>query len=154
MVVTSTRIIKALLGLMQRGVPLEGIYDWSQMEGVKYQWQIVPNNTWKIGEFARIVQYGKLVGKKSTPYTPTSQHDYMHNKVMVLDDAVFTGSYNLSRHAQKNAENALVIQSAPLAQTYRDYIHTIMAKYAPASPDFTTQPEAPTEAPEAPEAIR
>ena len=153
-VLTSTRIIKALQGLMQRGVPLEGIYDWSQMEGVKYQWQIVPLNVWKIPAFAEIVQYGKLIGKQSTPYTPTSKHDYMHNKVMVLDDAVLTGSYNFSRHAQRNAENALVIQSSPLAQTYRDYIHRIMARYAPVSPAFTTQPEAPTEAPAAPEATR
>jgi phosphatidylserine/phosphatidylglycerophosphate/cardiolipin synthase-like enzyme len=153
-VLTSTRIIRALQGLMQRGVPLDGIYDWSQMEGVKYQWQIVPANNWKIPAFAEIVDYGKLTGKQSTPYTPSSKHDYMHNKVMVLDDAVLTGSYNFSRHAQKNAENALVIQSAALAQTYRDYIHKIIAKYASASPDFTPQPEAPTEAPAAPEATR
>jgi phosphatidylserine/phosphatidylglycerophosphate/cardiolipin synthase-like enzyme len=153
-VITSTRIIRALEGLMERGVPLEGIYDWSQMEGVKYQWQIVPANTWKIGAFARIVEYGKLVGKKSTPYTPTSKHDYMHNKVMVLDDAVLTGSYNFSRHAQKNAENALVVQSAALAETYREYIHEITAKYAHVSPEFTTKPEAPTQAPPAPEATR
>jgi phosphatidylserine/phosphatidylglycerophosphate/cardiolipin synthase-like enzyme len=153
-VLTSTRIIRALEGMMQRKVPLEGIYDWSQMEGVKYQWQIVPANTWKIGAFAEIVDYGHLVGKRSTPYTPSSKHDYMHNKVMVLDDAVLTGSYNFSRHAQKNAENALVIQSAPLAQTYRDYIHQITAEYARTSPEFTTQREAPTQAPEAPEATR
>jgi phosphatidylserine/phosphatidylglycerophosphate/cardiolipin synthase-like enzyme len=153
-VLTSTRIIRALERLMERGVPLEGIYDWSQMEGVKYQWQIVPANTWKIGAFARIVEYGKLVGKKSTPYTPTSKHDYMHNKVIVLDDAVLTGSYNFSRHAQKNAENALVVQSVALAQSYRDYILGITAKYAPVSPEFTTEPEAPTQAPPAPEATR
>jgi phosphatidylserine/phosphatidylglycerophosphate/cardiolipin synthase-like enzyme len=153
-VLTSTRIIRSLQSLMERGVPLEGIYDWSQMEGVKYQWQIVPANTWKIGAFADIVAYGKLIGKKSTPYTPSSKHDYMHNKIMVLDDAVLTGSYNFSRHAQKNAENALVIESAPLAQTYRDYIQRITAKYASASPDFTPQPAAPTEAPAAPEATR
>jgi phosphatidylserine/phosphatidylglycerophosphate/cardiolipin synthase-like enzyme len=153
-VLTSTRIIRALERLMERGVPLEGIYDWSQMEGVKYQWQIVPTNTWKIGAFARIVEYGKLVGKKSTPYTPTSKHDYMHNKVMVLDDAVLTGSYNFSRHAQKNAENALVVQSTALARTYREYVQSITAKYAPVSPEFTTEPEAPTQAPPAPEATR
>jgi phosphatidylserine/phosphatidylglycerophosphate/cardiolipin synthase-like enzyme len=153
-VLTSTRIIRAIERLMERGVPMEGIYDWSQMEGVKYQWQLVPANTWKIGAFARIVEYGKLVGKRSTPYTPTSQHDYMHNKVMVLDDAVLTGSYNFSRHAQKNAENALVIQSEALARTYRDYIRKITAKYAPSAPEFTTEPESPETAPPAPEATR
>jgi phosphatidylserine/phosphatidylglycerophosphate/cardiolipin synthase-like enzyme len=153
-VLTSTRIIRAIERLMERGVPLEGIYDWSQMEGVKYQWQLVPANTWKIGAFARIVEYGKLVGKRSTPYTPTSKHDYMHNKVMVLDDAVLTGSYNFSRHAQKNAENALVIQSEALAKTYRDYVHTITQKYAADAPEFTTETESPETAPPAPEATR
>jgi phosphatidylserine/phosphatidylglycerophosphate/cardiolipin synthase-like enzyme len=151
-VITSTRIINALQDAMQRGVPIEGIYDWTQMEGVKYQWQLVPANTWKIEAFARIVKYGNLVGKKSTPYTPTSKHDYMHNKVMVLDDAVLTGSYNFSRHAQQNAENALIIESAALASTYRDYIHSITAKYAPQTPTFTTQPTKTPLTPGTPEA--
>lgn len=151
-VITSTRIINALLNLIDRGVPLEGVYDWSQMEGVKYQWQMVPANHWKIPAFARIVEYGNLIGKRSTPYTPTSRHDYMHNKVMVLDDTVLTGSFNFSRHAQKNAENSLIIQSAALAQTYSDYLHRIMAMYAPASPGFSPAPEAQPVAPPSPEA--
>ena len=29
----------------------------------------------------------------------------MHNKVLVIDDSVITGSYNFSRSAQFNAEN-------------------------------------------------
>ncbi|MEO5952700.1 MAG: phospholipase D-like domain-containing protein, partial [Chloroflexia bacterium] len=151
-VITSTRIIRALLDAMDRGVHMEGIYDFTQMEGVKYQWQLVPANTWKIDAFARIVKYGNLVGKHTTPYTPTSKHDYMHNKVAVLDDAVVTGSYNFSRHAQMNAENCLIIRSTPLADTYRNYIHEIMAKYSPQSDQFTAQKEAPT-MPPAPEAI-
>lgn len=151
-VITSTRIIRALLDAMDRGVPMEGIYDFTQMEGVKYQWQLVPANTWKIDAFARIVEYGNLVGKKTTPYTPTSKHDYMHNKVAVLDDSVVTGSYNFSRHAQQNAENCLIIQSSALADTYRNYIRDIAHRYAPQSDDFTSKPEAPLNPP-APEAI-
>jgi phosphatidylserine/phosphatidylglycerophosphate/cardiolipin synthase-like enzyme len=54
----------------------------------------------------------------------------MHNKVMVLDDVVITGSYNFSRHAQQNAENCLLIHSAPLSTTYRRYIRQIIARYA------------------------
>lgn len=128
-VITSSRIIRALQGLMERNIPIEGVYDWSQMEGVKYQWKLVPENNWKIGAFEELVRYGNLVGKNSTPYTPTSQHDYMHNKVMVLDDITITGSYNFSRHAQRNAENVLLIHSPALAQTYRDYIGTLVARF-------------------------
>lgn len=129
-VLTSGDIIEAMLGLIDRNVPIEGIYDRSQMESVKHQWSLVPDNHWKIGAFAEIVQYGRLVGKNSTPYTPESKHDFMHNKVMVLDDVVVTGSYNFSRHAQQNAENVLLIKSEPLADTYRRYIDKLKMKYA------------------------
>ena len=128
-VLTSGRILRAYLSLMERGIPLDGVYDLSQMEGVKYQWSTLPANNWKIGAFERIVRYGNLVGKHTTPYTPTSVHDYMHNKIMVLDDVVITGSYNFSRHAQRNAENLLLITSPPLAQAYRDYIGRIVEMY-------------------------
>ena len=133
-VITSGRIIEAIQRLMQRNVPMDGVYDWSQMEGVKYQWSQVPENNWKIGAFEEIVQYGHLVGKNSTPYTPTSRHDYMHNKVMVLDDITITGSYNFSRHAQQNAENVLMIQSDALAATYRDYIGGLAKKFSAQPP--------------------
>ncbi|MGA7733358.1 MAG: phosphatidylserine/phosphatidylglycerophosphate/cardiolipin synthase family protein [Chloroflexia bacterium] len=152
-VVTSTRLLRALLDAIERGVRIEGIYDLTQMEGVKYQWQLVPANTWKIGAFARIVRYGNLVGKRSTPYNPSSKHDYMHNKVMVLDDTVLTGSYNFSRHAQQNAENSLIIQSAPLAATYRDYIHRLIRMYAPQSENFSEGEAVPAATRPAPEAI-
>jgi phosphatidylserine/phosphatidylglycerophosphate/cardiolipin synthase-like enzyme len=128
-VLTSGRILGALKGLMKRGMPLEGIYDETQMEGVKYQWQQIPANHWKIGAWDEIVDYGNLVGKISTPYTPESKHDFMHNKVMVLDDTVITGSYNFSRHAQANAENIVYMTSPAVAKTYRDYIHRIMTQY-------------------------
>ena len=51
-------------------------------------------------------------GKRSTPYTPTSVHDYMHAKVTVADDIVFCGSFNLSRSGERNAENMLEIHDA------------------------------------------
>ncbi|HYO48510.1 MAG TPA: phosphatidylserine/phosphatidylglycerophosphate/cardiolipin synthase family protein [Chloroflexia bacterium] len=128
-VVTSSAILNALLDRIEERVPMEGIYDGTQMKGVKYQWRTVPANHWKPGAFEKIVDYGNLVGKSSIPYEPDSPHDFMHNKIMVLDDVVITGSYNFSRHAQRNAENLLMIKSAPLARTYREYIHGLMEKY-------------------------
>jgi phosphatidylserine/phosphatidylglycerophosphate/cardiolipin synthase-like enzyme len=53
----------------------------------------------------------------------------MHNKVLVIDDTVITGSYNFSRSAQFNAENILFIESAPLAEAYSNYIDHLKAKY-------------------------
>jgi len=129
-VLTSGSMINALQSLIKRGVPIDGIYDATQMEGVIYQWQMVPSNHWKIPAWQQIVEYGHLAGKHSTPYTPTSRHDFMHNKVLVSDNTVVTGSYNFSRHAQGNAENVLTIASPPLAQTYRRYIYSMVQKYA------------------------
>jgi phosphatidylserine/phosphatidylglycerophosphate/cardiolipin synthase-like enzyme len=53
----------------------------------------------------------------------------MHNKVLVVDDSVITGSYNFSRSAQFNAENILFIESAPLAERYSGYIDHLVRKY-------------------------
>jgi phosphatidylserine/phosphatidylglycerophosphate/cardiolipin synthase-like enzyme len=53
----------------------------------------------------------------------------MHNKVLVIDDTVITGSYNFSRSAQFNAENILFIESAPLADTYSAYIDHLLKRY-------------------------
>jgi len=53
----------------------------------------------------------------------------MHNKVLVIDDTVITGSYNFSRSAQFNAENILFIDSPALAELYRRYIDHLIEKY-------------------------
>ncbi|MEO5717863.1 MAG: phospholipase D-like domain-containing protein, partial [Chthoniobacterales bacterium] len=74
-----------------------------------------------------------LVGKNSTPYTPTGRHDFMHNKILVIDDTVVTGSYNFSRSATLNAENILFITNAPLAERYSAYIDHLRQKYRPSA---------------------
>lgn len=115
------------------GVTVDGIYDRTQMAEVYRQWQEVPQNRWKIGALEEVVARAGLVGKNSTPYTPTSTHDFMHNKVLVIDDSVITGSYNFSRSAEFNAENILFIESAPLAESYSSYIDHLIRKYGVAS---------------------
>jgi phosphatidylserine/phosphatidylglycerophosphate/cardiolipin synthase-like enzyme len=53
-----------------------------------------------------------------------------HNKVLVIDNTVITGSYNFSRSAQFNAANILFIESTPLADTYSAYVDHLKSKYA------------------------
>ena len=130
MLLNSGALLAALTDLLHAGqVSVSGIYDRTQMAGVLQQWQDVPNNRWKIQAVQDIVQGAGLVGKNSTPYSPTSVHDFMHNKVLVVDDTVITGSYNFSRSAELNAENILMIESPALADAYSAYVDHLMRKY-------------------------
>jgi phosphatidylserine/phosphatidylglycerophosphate/cardiolipin synthase-like enzyme len=130
LLVNSGTLIGELGNLLRHGrVAIDGIYDRTQMEQVYLQWQEVPQNRWKIGALKEIIMHAGLVGKNSAPYTPTGSHNFMHNKVLVIDDTVITGSYNFSRSAQFNAENILFIESAPLAEAYSAYIDRLVQKY-------------------------
>jgi phosphatidylserine/phosphatidylglycerophosphate/cardiolipin synthase-like enzyme len=131
LLINSGTLIGELLTLLHNGrAAVDGVYDRTQMAEVYTQWQEVPSNHWKIPALQEIVARANLAGKNSTPYSPTSRHDFMHNKVLVIDDTVITGSYNFSRSAQFNAENILFIESAPLAETYSRYIDHLKSKYA------------------------
>jgi phosphatidylserine/phosphatidylglycerophosphate/cardiolipin synthase-like enzyme len=131
LLINSGSLISALGHLLSEGrVKVDGIFDRTQMEQVFRQWQAVPANQWKIPAIHQIIEQAHLVGKNSTPYTPTGRHDFMHNKVLIIDDTVITGSYNFSRSAQFNAENILFLESAPLAERYNVYIDHLLQKYA------------------------
>jgi phosphatidylserine/phosphatidylglycerophosphate/cardiolipin synthase-like enzyme len=131
LLINSGTLIGELGNLLRRGrVAVDGIYDRTQMEQVYVQWQEVPQNRWKIGALKEIIVRAGLIGKDSTPYTPGGRHNFMHNKVLVIDNTVITGSYNFSRSAQFNAENILFIESAPLADVYSAYIDHLKSKYA------------------------
>jgi phosphatidylserine/phosphatidylglycerophosphate/cardiolipin synthase-like enzyme len=130
LLINSGTLIEELRKLLEIGrVRVDGIYDRTQMAEVYLQWKEVPQNRWKIGALQEIVTRAGLVGKNSTPYTPTGRHDFMHNKVLLIDDTVITGSYNFSRSAEFNAENILFIESAPLAEAYSAYIDHLKSKY-------------------------
>jgi len=130
LLINSGTLISALGDLLHGGrIRVDGIYDRTQMADVYRQWQDVPQNRWKIDALKDIITRTGLVGKNSTPYTPSGRHDFMHNKVLIVDDSVITGSYNFSRSAQFNAENILFIESVPLAEAYSIYIDHLMQKY-------------------------
>jgi phosphatidylserine/phosphatidylglycerophosphate/cardiolipin synthase-like enzyme len=131
LLINSGTLIGELGNLMRnRRVAVDGIYDRTQMEQVYVQWQEVPQNRWKIGALKEIIAHAGLIGKNSTPYSAPGRHNYMHNKILVIDDTVITGSYNFSRSAQFNAENILFIESAPLADTYSAYVDHLKSKYS------------------------
>ncbi len=130
LLINSGTLIGALGELLRAGrVAVDGVFDRTQMEDVYWQWEKVPSNRWKIPALHDLIARAGLVGKNSTPYTPTGRHDFMHNKILVIDDTVITGSYNFSRSAQANAENILFVESAALAERYSSYIDHLRQKY-------------------------
>ncbi len=131
MLLNSGALIAALGDLLAAGnVSVSGVYDRTQMASVLTQWQDVPHNVWRIGALRQIVAQAGLIGKNSTPYRPDTIHDFMHAKVLVVDDTVITGSYNFSRSAEFNAENLLVLENAALADRYSAFVDHLMTKYA------------------------
>jgi phosphatidylserine/phosphatidylglycerophosphate/cardiolipin synthase-like enzyme len=57
----------------------------------------------------------------------------MHAKLVVADDVVFAGSFNLSHSGEKNAENVLELKDPELATRLSTYVDEVRARY----PRFT-----------------
>jgi phosphatidylserine/phosphatidylglycerophosphate/cardiolipin synthase-like enzyme len=129
-VLSSGPILAALSEAIDRGMPCAGIYDGPQMDQVRRQWQAARVGADKINTWDKVA--GHLVRKNSLPYDrnkPHQPHNFMHNKLVIADDVVVTGSFNLSNHAMGNAENVLLIRDAAIASKYEAYVLQLMAKY-------------------------
>lgn len=128
MLITSGTILGALSDVLHRGQVADygGLYDRTQMESVFEQWQGTPTE-WKIAAFRSVTQ--NLAGKNSTRFAPGRPHDFMHNKILVVDDTVITGSYNFSHSATENAENMVMVKDLELADQYCAYIDRLVARY-------------------------
>jgi len=72
----------------------------------------------------------RFVAAPAHAFSPTDKNDFMHNKLMVIDDRiVVTGSYNFSENAEKNAENMIIIESPQVAKAYSAYFDALFAQY-------------------------
>jgi phosphatidylserine/phosphatidylglycerophosphate/cardiolipin synthase-like enzyme len=130
-VLSSGPILAALSEAIDRGLPLAGMYDGPQMDQVERQWKASNVGADKVNTWHKVAQ--RLTRKNSIPYDrnrPNQPHNFMHNKLVVADGTVVTGSFNLSNHALSNAENVLLIQNAGIADAYADYIGRLVAIYA------------------------
>jgi phosphatidylserine/phosphatidylglycerophosphate/cardiolipin synthase-like enzyme len=129
-VLSSGPILAALSEAIDRGMSCVGIYDGPQMDQVRRQWQAAHVGADKINTWDKVA--GHLVRKNSLPYDrnkPHQPHNFMHNKLVIADDVVMTGSFNFSNHAMGNAENVLFIRDADIASIYEAYIRQVMTKY-------------------------
>jgi phosphatidylserine/phosphatidylglycerophosphate/cardiolipin synthase-like enzyme len=100
------------------------------MDQVSRQWRAAHVGADKINTWHKVARH--LVRKNSLPYNrnkPHQPHNFMHNKLVIADDVVVTGSFNLSNHAMGNAENVLFIHDADIASRYEAYVRQLMEKY-------------------------
>lgn len=128
-VLTVAPVLAALCERISEGqLDIAGCLDRPQIEGVIYQWHEDGDAAWKLPLLERVLT-APFSAKPSTPYGAGSVHDFMHAKVTVADDVVFTGSFNLSRSGERNAENVLEIEDAALADRLAGYIDEVRARY-------------------------
>jgi phosphatidylserine/phosphatidylglycerophosphate/cardiolipin synthase-like enzyme len=141
MVISSGPILGAIADRMHRVNQFGGIFDGPEMHIVMREWGRSRDNaqgeapaarraaasSGKADQFAAISKF--LHVKPSLPFSDAGVHNFMHNKFVVIDDTVVTGSFNLSTNAQSNAENVVLIESKELADAYTQYAQELMTKY-------------------------
>jgi len=131
-VITSGPIIGTLAEVIaDERVDVAGVVDATQVRQVFGQWRENPRSTWKIPLLERILAGDVFTGKRSTPWSPDSVHDFMHAKVTIADDTVFVGSFNLSHSGERNAENVLEIADPGVAAELAAFIDGVRARYEP-----------------------
>jgi phosphatidylserine/phosphatidylglycerophosphate/cardiolipin synthase-like enzyme len=103
--------------------------DGGQMDPiVRNDWKPNPHAATVLAHWRTVAAH--LVRKNSTPYTPTSVHDFMHLKVLITDDTLTTGSYNFSGNAERNAENQIHLDDPDTVAAYADYLATVVSTYS------------------------
>jgi phosphatidylserine/phosphatidylglycerophosphate/cardiolipin synthase-like enzyme len=126
-------VLAALAEVLHEGrVSATGVVDITQTEGALRQWRSNDRVRWKAPVLEEVLAGLRFHGKRSRPYAPDTPHDFMHAKVSVVDDAVFVGSYNLSRSGEDNAENVLEIDDRVLADRVAAWIEAVRGRYPPA----------------------
>jgi phosphatidylserine/phosphatidylglycerophosphate/cardiolipin synthase-like enzyme len=129
-VISSGPILAALSEAIDRGIALDGLYDGPQMDQVERQWRAAHVGADKVNTWQKVAQ--RLARKNSIPFDahkPQQPHNFMHNKLVLADDTVIMGSFNLSNHAMGNAENVLLVKDTLLSQQYGAYLCGLIARY-------------------------
>jgi len=129
-VITSGPILGTLAEAVEAAkVDIGGVYDATQMDEVQRQWGTQSGAAWKIAAFHTLIAAARFGAKRSIPYAPDSIHDFMHAKILVADEYVYIGSFNLSHSGESNAENVIQIESADVAEMCTAYIDRVAARY-------------------------
>jgi phosphatidylserine/phosphatidylglycerophosphate/cardiolipin synthase-like enzyme len=129
-VITSGPILGALGEACEHSkADISGVYDATEMDEVQRQWASQTTTSWKIAAFQTIAGAVQFGSKRSIPYSKGSVHDFMHAKILVADDYVYAGSFNLSHSGEQNAENVVQFESPRIAELCATYIDAVAARY-------------------------
>jgi phosphatidylserine/phosphatidylglycerophosphate/cardiolipin synthase-like enzyme len=143
-VITSAPVLATLAQAIADGkADIAGCVDRTQCDDVLRQWKADGNVTWKIPLLQHVLA-GSFSGKNSTPWAPGSLHDFMHAKVVIADDTVFVGSFNLSHSGEKNAENVLEIANPEIAKRLSAFVDEVRSRYPAAAIPTRSSTEAST----------
>ncbi len=135
-VITSAPVLGILAQRIADGSgDIAGCVDATQVDDVFGQWRENGTVAWKIPLLEQVLA-GPFSGKRSEPWAIGSLHNFMHAKIVVADDTVFAGSFNLSHSGEKNAENVLEIKDAELASRLSAYVDEVRQRY----PAYGAQP--------------
>jgi phosphatidylserine/phosphatidylglycerophosphate/cardiolipin synthase-like enzyme len=135
MVTSSKEILEALKQQIDAGIDFGGVYDEGQSTGFQDDWQANPKTAEKAALLEAVLAH--LVPKHSLRFDqhhPDNAHNFMHNKLVVADDTILTGSFNFSTNAMSNAENVVSLSEPNLAKSLADYIDGLTARYGAAHP--------------------
>ena len=116
-------ILSALGRFADPSADIQGIFDPHGMQDVlRYRDANAPEY-W-------FMRDRRFVAAPSHAFNPHAEQDFMHNKVMILDDhLVVTGSFNFSENAELNDENMLILNSTQVAAAYTSYFDRLYAAY-------------------------
>jgi phosphatidylserine/phosphatidylglycerophosphate/cardiolipin synthase-like enzyme len=133
-VITSAPVLATLAQRIADGKgDIAGCVDATQVEDVLRQWKAQGTVAWKIPLLQQVLA-GSFSGKNSTPWAPGSLHDFMHAKVVVADDTVFVGSFNLSHSGEQNAENVVELEDLELAKQLGAFVDEVRGRYPRVTP--------------------
>lgn len=118
-------ILNALAHLQNAsGIDIKGVYNPNGMKDVMRSTRQDPALFWFVDD------QECFVPAPSHVFNPHREQDFMHNKVLIIDDhLVITGSYNFSENAESNDENLLVIDSSDAAEASAAYFGALYAAY-------------------------
>jgi phosphatidylserine/phosphatidylglycerophosphate/cardiolipin synthase-like enzyme len=128
MLVSDPGILQSLYDLHKAGIDIKGVLDPNEMAQVMFPQGGKSKTDPKLFWFAE--GDPRFVAARSHAFVLNDANDFMHNKVLIIDDeVVVTGSYNLSEAAESNDENTLVIESKEIAAKYSAYFDELFSYY-------------------------